>query len=367
MTTIDARPATPTRGLSHATRARITTVLTPVASVMAALLVGAVLIAFAGENPVDIYRTMFSEALFTRSGWRETLLQATPLALIAVGLGLGFRAGVWNIGAEGQLIVGAVLSIAVIGSVNDAPGIVLIPLGLVLGAVGGALWASIAGYLAVRHGVNTVISTLLLVFIAEPLLNWAVRSPLKDPESFLPQSRVIGNATLPQMGFLDLHIGFLLVLIVVPVAAYVLRRTRFGFLIRAHGGNRFAVYANETRESVMPMAMLVLGGSLAGIAGFIQLAGVQTRVGSGTAAGFGFTAIIVAILGRNDPLGVLIAAVALSAMLVGAEAAQRDSGLPVALVQSVQALVVIFVAVGDAVASRVSARRARRRSRAVLP
>ncbi len=160
--------------------------MTPLLSVLAAFAVGAVIIAWAGENPLDIYRTVIDEALFQKSGWRDTLMRATPLVLIGVGLGLGFKANVWNIGAEGQMIVGGLCSIAVIGYVNDLPGAVLIPLGLILGAIGGGLWGALAGWVHVRYGVNIVIATLLLVFIAEPLATWAVRDPLKDPGDVPP-------------------------------------------------------------------------------------------------------------------------------------------------------------------------------------
>jgi general nucleoside transport system permease protein len=342
---------------SAAGRGAVSLVLTPVLSVIAALAVGAVIIAWAGENPLEIYRTVVDEALFERTGWRDTLIRATPLVLIGVGLGLGFKANVWNIGAEGQMIVGGLCAIAVIGYVNDLPGALLIPLGLVLGAFGGGLWGAVAGWVHVRYGVNVVIATLLLVFIAEPLATWAVRDPLKDPETYLPQSRVVGNAGLPEIGWIDVHIGALLVLLVVPVATWLVSSTRLGFVIRAHGGNETATTTNEVRAGRLPLLLLTLGGALAGVAGFVQLAGVQTRVASGSAAGFGFTAIIVAVVGRNHPVGVLVSAIGLSAMLVGAEAAQRDSGLPVSLMQTIQALVVVFVVAGDAVAARLRARR----------
>jgi general nucleoside transport system permease protein len=342
---------------SSAGRGAVSLVLTPVLSVIAACAVGAVIIAWAGENPLEIYRTVVDEALFERTGWRDTLIRATPLVLIGVGLGLGFKANVWNIGAEGQMIVGGICAIAVIGYANDLPGALLIPLGLVLGAFGGGLWGAVAGWVHVRYGVNVVIATLLLVFIAEPLATWAVRDPLKDPETYLPQSRVVGNAALPEIGWIDVHIGALLVLLVVPVATWLVSSTRLGFLIRAHGGNETATTTNEVRAGRLPLLLLTLGGALAGVAGFVQLAGVQTRVASGSAAGFGFTAIIVAVVGRNHPVGVLVSAIGLSAMLVGAEAAQRDSGLPVSLMQTIQALVVVFVVAGDAVAARLRARR----------
>jgi ABC-type uncharacterized transport system permease subunit len=335
----------------------VSLVLTPILSVVAALAVGAIIIAWAGDNPLEIYRIVFSEALLERTGWRDTLINATPLVLIGVGLAIAFRADVWNIGAEGQMMMGALCSIAVIGYVSGLPGAVLIPLGLLLGAVGGGLWGALAGWIHVRFGVNVVIATLLLVFVAEPLLTWAVRDPLKDSATFLPQSRVVGHAALPHLGWIDVHIGVLLVLVVVPVATWLMSSTRLGFVVRAHGGNRTATTANEVRPGRLPFALIALSGALAGIAGFVQLAGVQNRLATGSAAGFGFTAIIVAVLGRTNPVGVLVSALGLSAMLVGAEAAQRESGLPVSLMQTIQALIVVFVVAGDALSARVRARR----------
>jgi len=329
-------------------------------SVLLALLVGVILIAWVGENPLTVYRIIITDSLFEASGWRDTLIQATPLGIIGIGLAFGFRAGVWNIGAEGQLIMGAVAAIAVVGSIPNLPGMLVIPAGLVAGMLGGAIWGAISGYLHVRFGVNAVIATLLMVFIAEPLLNWAARVPLKDPATFLPQSRTVGNAALPSIPGTDVHIGVLFLFILFPVAAWIMSYSRFGYLVRAHGANRYAVYAHESRPGRLPFILLTVGGGLAGIAGFIQLAGVQVRVGSGTAAGFGFTAIIVAILGRNNPIGVFLAAVGLSAMLVGAEAAQRTLGLPVALIQSIQAIIVVFVVAAEAVEARLLKREAER-------
>ena len=329
-------------------------------SVVAALLVGAILILWVGENPLYVYWVILTQSLFEASGWRDTLILATPLGIIGIGLAYSFRAGVWNIGAEGQLIMGAIAAIAVVSVMQGFPGAVIIVTGLLAGMAGGALWGAIAAFLHVRFTVNAVIATLLMVFIAEPLLNWVVRVPLKDPATFLPQSRTVGNGALPDILGSSVHIGVLFLFMLVPLAAWVLSYTRFGYLIRAHGANRFAVYANESRPGRLPFMLLTMSGALAGAAGFIQLAGVQMRVGSGTAVGFGYTAIIVAILGRNRPIGVFFAAIGLSAMLVGAEAAQRSLGLPVALTQSIQAIVVIFVVAGEAIEQRIARRESER-------
>ncbi len=322
-------------------------------AVLVALVVGGILIVWAGDNPFTVYWIVLEESLFARTGWRDTLSRATPLVLVGLGLAVGFKASIWNIGAEGQLIAGAVAAIAVLGVV-DLPVPIAITVGLVLGAIGGIIWAAIAGLLITRYSVNDVIATLLLTFTAVPLLNYLARDPLQDPESFLPQTRRIGSAELPDIAWIDTHIGIVFAVVLVAIMAWVMKATRFGYLVRAHGANRGAVYANESRRRVVTLGILALSGAFAGIAGYVTLAGEQLRVSGGTAAGFGFTAIIVAILGRNNPIGVLVAAFGLSAMLVGAEAAQRQSGLPVTLMQSVQALVVICVIAGNAMAERRS-------------
>jgi general nucleoside transport system permease protein len=213
----------------------------------------------------------------------------------------------------------------------------------------------IAGLRIIRYDLNDVIATLLLAFTAIPLLNWVAREPLQDPESFLPQTRTIGTAELPDLPWIDTHIGMVFALVAVAAMGWVMRATRLGYVVRAHDANRGAVYTNESRQSVVTLAILAGGGALAGVAGYVALAGEQLRVSGGTATGFGFTAIIVAILGRNHPIGVLISAIGLSALLVGAEAAQRQSGLPVTLMQTVQALIVICVIGGNAVATRLRA------------
>ncbi len=357
MTSNTLAPETKARTLDRAVQ-RAKGALPGVLAVIVALVLGAILIAWAGENPIAVYRLVVSDSLFDRTGWRDTLTRATPLILIGLGLAVGFKASIWNIGAEGQLVAGAVAAIAVLGIVSP-PGPIAVALGLVLGAIGGMGWAAIAGLLITRYEVNDVIATLLLAFTAVPLLNWVARDPLQDPESFLPQTRTIGAAELPDLPWIDTHLGIVFALIAVAVMTWLMRATRFGFLVRAHGANRGAVYANESRRAVVTMGILLLGGALAGVAGYVVLAGEQLRVSGGTATGFGFTAIVVAILGRNHPIGVLISAIALSAMLVGAESAQRQTGLPVTLMRSVQALVVICVIAGNAITERRHARRER--------
>ena len=343
--------ATPTNPSQSRRAARALGV--PVGAVVIALLVGAIVIAIEGHPPLDVYRSMVEGVTGSRFGWRDTLTRACPVVLIAIGLSFAYRARIYNIGPEGQLLVGATAATAwATGPAASLPGPLLVVTSIALGAAAGAAWAGLAAWFGNRFGASVVISTLLLVYVAEALLAYAVRVPLKDPAGILPQSRVLGGAELPVIGDVRLHAGVLLAAAVAPVAWLVLQRTRFGFRVRAMGHNAEALEANELPAARIATRVLLLSGGLAGVAGYIQVAGVQGRLIQGLSPGFGFAAITVALVGRLHPIGVVVSGVLLSAMLIGAESAQREYALPVSAVSMLQALVVVLVVCGDALANR---------------
>jgi general nucleoside transport system permease protein len=329
----------------------------PVAAVVAALLLGAVLIAVEGENPVAVYVEVLRGVVVAHDGPRNTMIAATPLALMGIGLGVAYRARVFTIGAEGQYLIGAVAAVAVVtaGGLRDLPGIVLVPLGLVVAAVAGALWSAVSSFLNARFGTSIVISSLLLTYVASAFVQWAIRVGIKEPGAFIPQSRLVEHAELPEVPVLRTHLGFVLAVAVVPLVWVLLARTRAGFRIDVMGNNGSALDANEAPAARITLLVLVLAGALAGLAGFVQVAGVTGRINGEFSSGYGFTAIIVALLGRLHPLGVLVAALALSALTIGFDVAERAYDLPSALVGVLQALIVMFVVAGDALASRRTA------------
>jgi general nucleoside transport system permease protein len=326
----------------------------PVVAILVALLAGAIVIAFEGHDPLAVYESMVDGVVSSRFGWRDTLVRASPLVLIALGLSFAFRARVYNIGAEGQLVVGATAAVAwaTVGPMQNLPGPLLIVTTALVGAAAGAAWAGLAAWFGNRFGASIVICSLLLVYVGQSLLQWAVRQPLKDPDTVLPQSRVLGDAMVPMIGDLRLHAGVLVAGVLAPIAMIVLFRTRFGFRVRAMGFNRDALEANEIAGARITTAVMLVSGGLAGLAGYLEVAGVQTRLQGGISPGYGFTAITVALVGRLHPLGVIGSGVLLSAMLIGAETAQREFALPVALVAMIQSLVVLLVVAGDALADR---------------
>lgn len=326
----------------------------PVVAVLGALAIGAILIAQDGQNPFAVYADVLRGVFTENRGLRNTATAATPLLLMGLGLAISYRARLFAIGAEGQYVLGAVMAtaFATAGGVRDLPGIVLIPCCLLIAGVTGMIWSGISAELSNRFNTSVVISSLLLTYIATAAMQWLIRVGIKDPESFVPASRVIGNAALPTLPVLNTHLGFLIAVAMVPVAAVVMARTRFGYRVDVIGHNPIALRANEVTTGKMLFAVLGIVGFMSGLAGYIQVAGVTSRINAEFSLGYGFTAIIVALLGRLHPVGVLVAALGVSALNIGFDSAERSHDLPSSLVGVVQALLIIFVVIGDAVANR---------------
>jgi ABC-type uncharacterized transport system permease subunit len=335
-------------------RRRLGAVAVPLGAVVVALLIGAVLIALEGENPAAVYQQVLRGVFVERDGIRNTLVASTPLIFMGVGLSLAYRARAFTIGAEGQYVIGATaaMAFATAGGVRDMPGAFIIVVGLLVAAAAGAVWSGICGVLNARFGASVVITSLLLNYVAAAVLAWAVRVGIRDPKGFVPQSRQIGKAQLPTVPWLDVHMGFLLAVGVVIVVAVVLARTRFGFRVDVLGHNPNALAAQEIAPARFLVMVLAASGALAGVAGFVEVAGVNGRLQPATASGLGFTAIIVAMLGRLRPVGVLVAAFGLTALQIGFETAERSYQLPSSLVGVLQALVILFVVAGDGLVSR---------------
>lgn len=281
--------------------------------------------------------------------WSATLVRATPLLLLGLGIATAFRAGVLNIGAEGQFLVGAIAATAIGGAAVGAPqGLVILAM-IVGGALAGAGWAGIAAALRRWFGVLEVISTIMLNFVALYLLSWMVRGPLQEPTRINPQS-----ATLPDAAhwpFLipgqRLHLGFLLGLLAAGGLWFVFARTAVGFRVRVVGaGARAAVSAGGVAVARTVMGVFLVSGALAGLAGAAEVGGVTWALYEGISPGYGYTAIAVALLARLDPRWIVPSAVFFGALEAGAAAMQRDAGVPAVVVQVIVALVILGVLAG---------------------
>ncbi len=326
----------------------------PILAVILALLLGALIIAAVGVSPLAAYQAMVKGAFGSPRALTQASLRAVPLLLISLGLVLAFRSRIWNIGAEGQLYMGAWAAALFALSFPDLPPALMLMGLLLVGFAGGALWGLVPALLRAYLGANEIVTSLLLNYVAIFWVSYQVRLPMKDPTSFLPQSAVLpASASLPVLPGTRLHMGVILGLILVPAIAFILWKTPLGYRLRVVGSNPNAARFAGINVPLHIIIVMVISGGLAGIAGMIEVAGVHHRLIQDISPGFGFTAIVVALLGQLHPAGALLAAYFFASLVIGADSMQRIVGLPVALTEVIQALVVLFVLASEAFRRRV--------------
>ncbi len=325
-------------------------VLVPVFSIFAALLVGCLIMWIAGENPFTVYRTMFDGAFGSGYQRSETLVKTIPLLLTGLGVSVAFRMQLWNIGAEGQFYFGAIFAtwVALYGLPDAGPWVV-IPGMMAAGMIGGALWAAIPGVLRGYLGVNETITSLMLNYVAILFASWLVHGPWKNPVGFgFPGTVVFAPATyLPTWGTTRVHLGLAFGLVAAVLLFFVLQRTRWGYEIAIAGhSERVARYAGMATARNIVVVMLV-SGALAGLAGMSELAGIGHSLQRELSPGYGYTAIIVAWLGRLNPFGIILVSFLLASLLVGGEQIQLSLGLPSAIAPMLQGVILFFLLGGD--------------------
>ena len=312
------------------------------ASAVAGLACVAGLVAALGASPGPALRAWVAGSLIGPAAWTATLLEACPLLVAGLAVAICFRAGVWNIGAEGQLLAGALFATLVATRAPaESPPLLLVPAVAVAGALGGALFGAIAGWLRAARGVSEVISTILLNFVAIQCVALAVQGPLQEAARAYPQSEAFpAAALLPALG--RVHLGVPAAVLLAAIVHWIVFRSAIGFRMRAVGlSPRAARFAGIPAERTAVLA-LVLGGGLAGLAGAFQVAGVTGRLYEGLSPGHGYTAIAVALLARLEPLAVIPAALFFGALEAGAAAMQREAGVPAEATKVVQGVVVLL-------------------------
>jgi general nucleoside transport system permease protein len=334
----------------RAAPSRLLTWLSPVIALVLTVLCGMLLFALLDKSPFAAIQMFFIEPLRSVRGLAEVLLKATPLILCAVGLALCFRANVWNIGAEGQLIVGAITGGAVaLLATRDTSGAIVVAV-LLAAVAGGMAWAAITALLRDRFHANEILVSLMLVYIAQLLLSYAVHGPLKDPTGFgFPQSALFeAPARLPRL--IDgtrLHVGFVLALLAAGVAWLVLARGLVGFQLKVAGLAPLAArYAGFSQRRLLWFSLLLSGG-LAGLAGALEATGPVGQLTPSISPGYGFAAIIVAFVGRLHPVGIIGSAIVMALFYIGGELAQSRLGLPSALTGVYQGLLLFFLLACD--------------------
>jgi simple sugar transport system permease protein len=327
------------------------TFVSPLIAVALTLVSGVILFVALGLNPWSALRLYFLDPVSDSWGLQEVAVKATPLVLIAVGLALCYRSNNWNIGAEGQLLAGAMAGAAVaILTHGTANGPWVLPAMLACGALGGAFLAMIPAVLKTRFGANEILTSLMLVYVAELLLDWLVRGPWRDPMGFnMPQTVTFEpEATVPLLfGDGRLNIGTPIMLLVVVVAAVLVGRTLKGFEIRLVGEAPRAARFAGFDDKKTTIAVFMISGALAGLAGILEAAGTVRQLQPAFSPGYGFTAIIVAFLGRLNPVGCLVAGVFLAITFIGGENAQIMLRLPLDVARVIQGMLLFYVLACD--------------------
>lgn len=324
--------------------------LSPVFALALTLAAGVVLFSIMQVPPGEALYAFFVEPVTSVYGITELGVKATPLILIGTALAIGFRASVWNIGAEGQLTFGAIVGGGVALALHEVDAFWVLPLMLVAAVAGGMAWAAIPAWLRTRFHANEILVSLMLTYVATLLLSYLVHGPWRDPGGFnFPESRVFHDAaTLPLL--VDgsrLHIGFALALLVVAASSVMISRTLVGFQVRVIGSApRAGRYAGFSHNAIIWLSLL-LGGACAGLAGVIEVAGPIGQLLPSISPGYGFTAIIVAFVGRLHPIGVLLAGLLMALSYLGGENAQISLNLPLAVTGVFQGLLLFLLLACD--------------------
>lgn len=329
-------------------------VIVPLFAVVVALIFGALIMLATAVDLPTIGRSFVALAVGSvgsLSAWSETLTSAIPLVLAGLGLGLGFRAGLFNIGAEGQLLMGGLAAVMAGFALEGLPMVIHLPLTLLIGASVGAAYAAIAGILKATTGAHEVISTIMLNLISFELLNWLLRQPWvqREGRSDPISKSVPDTAALPKLlDFIDpnlrLHAGLFVMLVAVFIVWWLLFRSKLGFAFRASGENPSAANYAGMRAPLIIVLAMATAGALAGLAGANQITGVLGRASPGFSAGIGFDAIAVALLGRSHPVGILFAGILFGGLEAGGRQMQVDAGVSIDLISIIQALIIVFIA-----------------------
>ena len=324
------------------------TFLVPALSVVLALGFGAAFLLATGHDPVKVYAAMWKGAFGSKYGFSETVVKAIPLMLSGLGVSIAFRMLLWNIGAEGQLYLGAFAASWVALSFPDAPASVLLPAMVLAGFLAGALWALLPALPRAFLGVNEVITTLMLNYVGILWVDYLVYGPWKDPKGFnFPLSRPFSpSAVLPTIGGTRVHLGLVFALVAAAGLHIVLRRLKWGYEIRVIGESPTAARYAGMNIARNILLVMFLSGGLAGLAGMAEVSGITQRLQHGISPGYGYTAIIVAWLAKLNPWAVVAVSFLFGGLLVGGYSIQ-SAGLPAATVSMLQGAILFFVLGGE--------------------
>lgn len=335
---------------ARAEPSRLMAYLSPLLAVALTLIGGLLVFSVLGKDPLEGFRVFFLNPVKDAYGVSELLLKATPLMLAAVGLAVGFRANVWNIGAEGQYIMGAIAGSGLALYFIESDSALLLPAMVVAGALGGALWASIPALLRTHFNANEILTSLMLVYIAQLAVSWLVHGPWKDPEGFnFPQTQMFTDSALLPM-LIDgtrLNFAFVIALATLAVGYVFMQRSFVGFQMRVAGQAADAArYAGFSARRTIWIGLLT-GGATAGIAGMAEVSGPMGQLTEHVSNNYGFAAIIVAFVGRLNPVGIFFGSLLMALLYLGGEQAQQYLNLPSSISKVFQGMLLFFLLGAD--------------------
>jgi simple sugar transport system permease protein len=313
----------------------------PLLSVVLALLIGGIIIWISGANPFTAYGALFNGAFGSQEAFRRTLEKATPLVFAGLAVAFAFKAGLFNIGGNGQLLLGAIVAGYLGFALKGLPFFIHMPVALIGGSVAGALWAAIAGALKTYTGAHEVITTIMLNFIALNLTDYLSNGPWKAEGIIARTPKILETAVIPTWGFLP--IGFLIACLMAVVTYYLLYKTTIGYAIRTTGLNADAALYAGIKVGTVVILTMAFSGFLAGMGGAVETLGVVGRYQPGFNANLGFDGITIALLAKTHPLGVIPAALLIGAMQAGGSQMQFDAGVRFQIIDIINALILFFV------------------------
>jgi len=336
--------------VSRAQSSNIMNIFVPIVAIILTLITGSIIFSLMGFNPFFALHTFFISPISSAYGISELLVKATPLALIAIGLAFCFKNNIYNIGAEGQLTMGAIFGGGIGIYFHDTNSFWLLPLMIIAGAIGGAFWAMIPALLKNKFNTNEILTSLMLVYVALFILDFLVVGPWRDPQGYsFPKTRPFSDSGRMPLLFegLRIHIGLIITLILILISWFVFAKTIFGFQLKVSGFSPLAArYAGFNQNTLIYLAFGICG-AFAGIAGLSEVSGPIGLIYRDISPNYGFTAIIVAFLGRLHPLGIIFASLVIALTYLGAEDAQLFMQIPAAVGFLFQGLVLFYLLGAD--------------------
>lgn len=327
-------------------RNKIIKTIVPLFSILMALLTGAILISLIGGNPMEAYSFLLKGAFGSKANIGETFVKATPLIFTALAATFAYKCGVFNLGGQGQFVMGAVASAAIATTSNGLEGMALIIVSLLFGAIAGGLWGSIPGILKITRGLNELIVSIMLNYVAILFMGYLFTVPLR--EGNVPQTAAVRVNMTRMFEGTRTHTGIIIAIVIALIVQYFMFHTSAGFKLRAVGMNKTAAQFNGFPVKKLMLISFVISGAIAGLGGSVELHGTQFRLMQGFGDGYGFDGVAIALIAQLNPLMSVIVAYLFAILRTGATTMQVGTGMPTAVIDIIQALIIVFAVAGTA-------------------